>query len=45
MFLLEAVVESAWYADDMARYLLNEGFFDAIKGMAKATGKLAKKAV
>lgn len=44
VFLMEAIVESDWYADDMARWLISEGFFDKVKAAAKVTGDLAKKA-
>lgn len=44
IFLMEAIVESDWYADDMARWLISEGFWDKVKATAKVTGALAKKA-
>ena len=42
---MESLVESDEFIDSMTQYLINEGLFDGIKKMAKATGKLAKKAV
>ena len=45
VFLMESLVESDEFIDSMTQYLINEGLFDGIKKMAKATGKLAKKAV
>jgi len=45
IFLMESLVESDEFIDSMTQYLINEGLFDGIKKMAKATGKLAKKAV
>lgn len=45
VFLMEALIESDEFIDSMTQYLINEGLFDGIKKMAKATGNLAKKAV